>query len=115
MKVAEYVAQGLKNAVEEAPEGYEGSGKCTQGCHSVTIFLKRENGKVVDCKIKATRRCKKLLAITDYMCELVKEKGTVPTKEELLANFPEEKEKDKMENRAEIALSALESALANQP
>ncbi len=109
MKVSEYVKQGLKNFVEAEVEGESGS--CTQGCHRVTVFLKKENGKIVDCKFNATKRCKKLLAIADYMCELVKEKGTAPTKEELLAMFPEEKEKDKMENRVEIALSALKEAL----
>ncbi len=111
MKVAEYVEQGLKNIVEEEPAGYESAGKCTQGCHSVTIFLKKEGGKIVDCKFKATKRCKKLLAVTDYMCELIKKKGEPPTAEEILANFSEEKEKDKMENRVSIALTALESAM----
>ncbi|WP_457601358.1 nicotinate phosphoribosyltransferase [Hydrogenivirga sp.] len=110
MKVAEYVKKGLKNFVEAEAEGNQGS--CTEGCHRVTVFVKKENGKIVDCKFNATKRCKKLLAITDYMCELVKEKGSVPTKEELLSMFPEEKEKDKMENRAEIALRALKEALS---
>jgi NifU-like protein involved in Fe-S cluster formation len=112
MKVSEYVNKGLKNIVDEEPAGYESSGKCTQGCHSVTIFLKKEGGKIVDCKFKATKRCKKLLAVTDYMCELVKKKGTAPSPDEILSNFAEEKEKDKMENRVSIALTALESALA---
>ncbi|EDP75880.1 nicotinate phosphoribosyltransferase [Hydrogenivirga sp. 128-5-R1-1] len=110
MKVAEYVKQGLKNFVEAEEEGLKGS--CTEGCHRVTVFVKKENGKVVDCKFNATKRCKKLLAITDYMCELVKKKGTEPTKEEILSLFPEEKERDKMENRADIALKALKEALS---
>ncbi len=108
MKVAEYVKQGLKNFVE-AGEGL--SGTCTQGCHRVTVFLKREGDRIVDCKFNATKRCKKLLAITDYMCELVKE-GKIPTEEELLSMFSEEKEKDKMKNRAQIALGALKEAFA---
>ncbi len=112
MKVADYVNQGLKNLVDDEPGGYESSGKCTQGCHSVTVFLKKQGDKIVDCKFKATKRCKKLLAVTDYMCELVKKNGQVPKPDEILSNFGEEKEKDKMENRVSIALTALESALA---
>ena len=46
------------------------------------------------------------------MCELAKEKGKIPTKDEILSNFQEEKEKDKMENRVSIALKALEKALS---
>ncbi len=110
MKVSEYVKQGLKNFVDGELEG--ASGTCTEGCHRVTVFIKKEDGKITDCKFNATKRCKKLLAVTDYMCELVKQKGTVPTKEEILANFAEEKEKDKMENRASIALKALQEALS---
>ncbi len=110
MKVAEYIKQGLKNFVETEGEGV--SGTCSEGCHRVTVFVRKEGGKVVDCKFNATKRCKKLLAITDYMCELVKERGEVPTKEELLSMFKEEKEREKMENRAEIALNALKTALS---
>ncbi len=110
MKVGEYVKKGLKNFVEGEAEGKEGS--YSEGVHRVSVFVKLEDGKIVDCKFNSTKRCKKLLAVTDYMCELAKEKGSVPTKEEILSNFQEEKEKDKMENRVSIALKALEKALS---
>lgn len=109
MKVGEYVKKGLKNFVEEA-EGKQGSH--SEGCHRVTVFVKLENGRIVDCKFNSTKRCKKLLAVTDYMCELAKENGEIPSKEEILSNFQEEKEKDKMENRVGIALKALENAVS---
>ena len=110
MKVGEYVKKGLKNFVEGEAEGKVGTH--SEGVHRVSVFVKLENGKIVDCRFNSTKRCKKLLAVTDYMCELAKEKGTVPTKEEILSNFQEEKERDKMENRVSIALKALEKALS---
>ncbi len=110
MKVSEYLKKGLKNFVEEKAEG--SSGECKEGAHRVTIFLKREGDKIKDCKFNATKRCKKLLAITDYTCEILKQRGEVPTKEEILSFFSEEKEKEKMENRADIALTALKQALS---
>ena len=109
MKVSEYIKRGLNNFVEGQEEGVKGS--YSEGVHRVTVFLKKKGNRVEDCKFNSTKRCKKLLAITDYMCELVK-KGKVPTEDELLEMFPEEKEKDKMRNRARIALSALREALA---
>ncbi len=109
MRVSDYVKAGLKNFVEGGAEGI--TGECKEGCHRVSVFIKKEGNRIVDCKFNATKRCKKLLAITDYMCELVKKEGKPPTKEKLLEYFSEEKEKDKMENRANIALSALEEAL----
>ncbi len=109
MKVADYLKEGLKNFTQEKVEG--AVGECKEGCHRVSVFVSRQGDKITDCKFNATKRCKKLLAITDYMCQLVKETGKVPTKEQLLSFFSEEKEKEKMENRADIALSALRQAL----
>ncbi|RLJ70637.1 hypothetical protein BCF55_0915 [Hydrogenivirga caldilitoris] len=110
MKVSDYIKEGLKNFVEGEAEGKQGA--YSEGVHKVTVFVKFKDGKVVDCKFNSTKRCKKLLAITDYMCELLKETGNPPTVEELLSKFPEEKEKEKMENRAKIALNALKNALS---
>ncbi len=110
MKVSEYVRRGLRNFVEGEAEGKKGS--YSEGVHRVTVFVKEENGRIVDCRFNSTKRCKKLLAVSDYMCELAKEKGSLPGEEEILSFFGEEKERDKMENRVRIALKALQSALS---
>jgi NifU-like protein involved in Fe-S cluster formation len=111
MRVSDYVKAGLRNFVEELPEG--SVGECKEGCHRIRVFVEKKGDRISDCKFNATKRCKKLLAIADYMCELVKERGAIPSKEELLSYFSEEKERDKMENRADIALSALKQALSS--
>jgi len=110
MKVAEYLKEGLRNFVEGKGEGR--SGTYSEGCHRVTVFLKVEDGRIKECSFNATKRCKKLLAVTDYMCELVRSRGEVPSREEILEAFAEEKEREKMEHRVNIALSALKSALS---
>ncbi len=110
MKVSEYVKGGLKNFTEDEVLGRSGSH--AEGVHRVTIYVREEEGRVVDCKFNATKRCKKLLAVTDYACERLKETGMLPTEEEILSFFSEEKEKDKMKNRISIALSAIKKALS---
>ncbi|MDW8095385.1 MAG: nicotinate phosphoribosyltransferase [Aquificaceae bacterium] len=108
MKVNEYVEKGLKNLVEDKPEGYEQLGKCTSGCHSVSFFLKGSAEKVEDIKFKATKRCKKLLAVADLVAEKIKEKGKVHLEEEqILSYFSEEAEKDKIKDRLSIVKGAL--------
>ncbi len=116
MKVAEYVNEGLKNMVEEVLEGYK-VGEFKSGCHKVNLMLKLERGKVKDCKFTATKRCKKLLAVADYVCETIKGKSAKSlsvSEEEIVNFFGEEKEKDKIRNRAEIVLNALNSALNSE-
>ncbi len=110
MKVAEYLKEGLRNFVEGEGEGR--SGTHSEGCHRVTVFLKVEDGKITGCSFNATKRCKKLLAVTDYMCELVRSSGQIPSQEEILSAFAEEKDREKMEHRVRMALSALKSALS---
>ncbi|MCS7171430.1 MAG: nicotinate phosphoribosyltransferase [Aquificaceae bacterium] len=108
MRVAEYVEKNLKNLVEEKPEGYTELGKCTSGCHSVSFFIKGGPNKVEDAKFKATKRCKKLLAVADLVAEKIKEKGRVYLDdEEVLGHFPEEKEQDKIRERLSIVRKAL--------
>lgn len=108
MRVGEYVEKGLKNALEEKPEGYSELGKCTSGCHSVSFFLKGSPESVEDIKFKATKRCKKLLAVADFAAERIKEKGKVYIdEEEILGFFSEEKEKDKLRDRIQMVKKAL--------
>ncbi len=114
MKVAEYLKEGPKNMVEEALDGYNKVGEFKSGCHRVNIMLKVERGKVKDCKFTATKRCKKLLAVADYVCENVKGKSTKSlsiSEEDIVSFFGDEKETDKIKNRAEIVLNALNNAL----
>ncbi len=108
MRVADYIKEGLKNMVEELPEGYQEIGKCTSGCHSVRFFMKGLPKRVEDVKFKATNRCKKLLAVADFVAERVKEKGKVEvSEEEVLSYFSDEKEQDKLKDRLRMVKTAL--------
>jgi len=103
--------------VEEAVDGYNKTGEFKSGCHRVNLMLKVERGKVKDCKFIATKRCKKLLAVADYVCESVKGKSVKSltlTEEDIVNFFGDEKEKDKIRNRAEIVLNALNNALNSE-
>ena len=109
MKVSEYHKQGLKNFVEsENLEGYEVLGEAKEKVHRVKCFVKKENGKIVDAKFNASKRCKKLLAIADLTCEKIKENGDTNINfDEILQFFKEEKEQDKMKARLEIVKKAV--------
>lgn len=108
MRVADYLEKGLKNLVEEKPEGYEELGRCTSGCHSVSFFVKRSGEKIEDVKFKATKRCKKLLAVADYVAEGIRRDSKVSLDEKgILEFFGEEKEQDKLKDRIKIVKSAL--------
>lgn len=108
MKVSEYVEKGIKNIVKEEPEGYEEVGKEKSSCHTVSVYVKRSGDRIEDVKIKATNRCKKLLAISDYVAEKMKEIGKLEFEEqELLEFFKEEKEKEKMIDRINLLKTAL--------
>ncbi|MEJ5172434.1 MAG: nicotinate phosphoribosyltransferase [Hydrogenothermaceae bacterium] len=108
MKVGEYVEKGLKNIVEEKPENYKELGKAKSGCHLVTVYIRESEGKVEDVKIKATKRCKKLLAIADFIAESSKSKGKLEIDEDEILNFfKEEKETDKMKDRINLVKSAI--------
>ncbi len=108
MRVADYIEKGLGNMVEEKPQGYEELGRAVSGCHSVSFFVKGTEGKVQDVKFKASKRCKKLLAVADFVADKIKERGRVEfSEEEVLKFFEEEKEKDKLKERLEIVKRAL--------
>ncbi len=110
MKVSDYVKEGLKNRVEQKPEGYELLGAYKEGVHSVECYAKLEDGKIVDAKYVSSKRCKKLMAVADLICERLKGQkidNIKIDKDDILTFFREEKEKDKMENRVSIVLKAL--------
>lgn len=113
MKVDEYLKGGLKNEAQGSIEGLM-SGLCKEGCHKLELFIRKEDNTIKDCKFIATKRCKKLLAISDFLCDEIKGKEEI-NKEQLrqkaLEHFKEEKEKDKVENRINIFLTALEEAI----
>ena len=108
MRAADYIEKGLTSMVEEKPEGFIELGKCTSGCHSVSYFIKGAPDKVEDMKFKATKRCKKLLAVADFVAKRIKEKGRVYLDEgEILKYFSQEKEQEKLKDRIEIVKKAL--------
>ncbi len=110
MKVSQYIKEGLKNKVEEKPEGYTLLGKNKEGVHFVECYIKEEDGKITDAKYKSSKRCKKLMAVADIICEKLKGQNVNNisiNKQEILEFFKEEKEKDKMENRVDIVLKAI--------
>ncbi|WPM31791.1 nicotinate phosphoribosyltransferase [Hydrogenobacter sp. T-2] len=108
MRVVDYIKEGLKNFVEEVPEGYREIGKCSLGCHSVRFFIKGSPERVEDIKFKATNRCKKLLAVADFVAQRIREKGKVDVDDyEVLSYFSEEKEKDKLKDRLNMVKTAL--------
>ncbi|MFN7064985.1 MAG: nicotinate phosphoribosyltransferase [Aquificaceae bacterium] len=108
MRVSNYVEEGLKNLLEERPEGYSELGRFTSGCHSVSFFVKGTFERVEDVKFKATKRCKKLLAMADFVAERIREKGKVYlNEEEVLKYFSEEKEQEKLKERLQIVKKAL--------
>lgn len=108
MRVSEYLEKGLKNLVDEKPSGYEEIGKSKSGCHAVNVYIKRKDGKIEDVKIKATKRCKKLLAIADYVAEDIRQKGRIEIDNQQILNFfKEEKETEKMIDRINLLKLAL--------
>lgn len=108
MRAADYIKEELKNFVEEVPEGYVEIGKCSSGCHSVRFFIKGSPERVEDIKFKATNRCKKLLAVADFVAQRIREKGKVDVDDyEVLSYFSEEKEKDKLKDRLNVVKTAL--------
>ncbi len=110
MKVSEYIKKDLKNRVESVPEGYELLGSAKEGVHKVECYIKKEGNKIIDAKYTSSKRCKKLMAIADLVCEKIKgqEVGKININDEEIINFfSEEKEKDKLQNRLNIVKKAL--------
>jgi len=110
MKVSDYVKEGLKNRVEQKLEGYRLLGAYKEGVHSIECYAKVDDGKILDAKYVSSKRCKKLMAVADLICEKLKGQkidNIKIDKDDILEFFGEEKEKDKMENRMSIVLKAL--------
>lgn len=108
MKVGEYVEKGLKNLVDNPPEGYQELSKVKSGCHIIQAYVKKDGDRVEDIKFKVTKRCKKLLAVADYAAEKIKEKRTLNLdQQEILEFFKEEKDVDKIIDRINLVKSAI--------
>ncbi len=108
MKVSEFLKSGMEHFTAEVPEGFEALPEVKEGCHKLQFFVKREGGKVKECRFKATKRCKKLLALSEKACQLIEERGEIEVSpEELLSFFSEEKDRKKMEERIKIVERAL--------
>ncbi|WP_293442232.1 nicotinate phosphoribosyltransferase [Persephonella sp.] len=110
MKVSEYHKKGLKNFVEQKPEGYELLGSAKEGVHRVEFYIMKNNSEISDAKFSSSKRCKKLMAIADLVAEKLKNQNVSSIKidpQGILDFFKEEKEQDKMRNRLEIVLKAI--------
>lgn len=108
MKVSDFLKNGTEHFVDGAPEGLKALSEVKEGVHRLQFFVREENGKVVECRFKASKRCKKLLALSEKACQLIEERGSleVSTKE-LLEFFSEEKDRKKMEERVKFVERAL--------
>jgi len=112
MKVSEYHKKGLRNFVEEKPKNFQILGSAKEGIHRVECYVQIENNKIIDAKFNASKRCKKLLAVADIICEKLKNQEIDKidiNPDEILEIFNEEKDKEKMRNRINIVLKALEN------
>ncbi len=109
MKVSEFLKNGTKHFTEKEPEGFKALPEVREGVHRLQFFIKEEDRKVKECLFRASKRCKKLLALSERTCQLIEEKGSLNVpKEELLSFFSGEKDRKKMEERAEIVERALQ-------
>ncbi len=104
MKVSEYHKQGLKRFVDSEPQ-FVKKGEAKEGVHRISLYI-LPDGK---CVFNASRRCKKLLAITDFACDYYSQSGRFPSEDEILKFFGEEKDRAKMKARIEILRKAIES------
>ncbi len=111
MKVSEYHKQGLKNWVDEKPEGYERLGQeARSGVHRVSFFARIADGKLADVRFNSSRRCRKLLALADLAAEKLRGQPADDYSlepEELLNFFAEERNKETMRARVDLILQAL--------
>jgi len=110
LKVSQFLKSGMKNFVEERPEGYEILGSAKEGVHRVEIYIKKSQNRITDAKFNASKRCKKLLAVAELVTERLKNQEADKISinpDEILQFFAEEKEKEKMKNRLSIVLKAL--------
>ena len=106
--MSEFLKKGMEHFTAEAPEGFKPLPEVKEGCHKLQFFIKGENGKVKECRFKATKRCKKLLALSEKTCQLIEERGSLDVSpQELLSFFSGEKERKKMEERVKIVERAL--------
>lgn len=106
--MSEFLKKGMEHFTAEAPEGFKPLPEVKEGCHKLQFFIKEENGKVKECRFKATKRCKKLLALSEKTCQLIEERGSLDVSpQELLSFFSGEKERKKMEERVKIVERAL--------
>ncbi|WP_457679557.1 nicotinate phosphoribosyltransferase [Thermovibrio sp.] len=103
MRTSDFLKEeGLKHFTDKKPEGFRELPQVKAGVHRLQFFT---DGK--RWLFNASRRCKKLLALSEVACRLLEE-GKEVKKGELLTLFRDEKDRKKMEERAEIVLRALE-------
>jgi len=102
MRVKDFIEkEGIERFVESKPESFEALPEVKEGAHRIQFFIKEG-----ECRFNSSKRCKKLLALAEVACRLVEE-GKMPSEEELLSFFSEERDREKMKARAELVVKAL--------
>ncbi len=109
MKVSEYHKQGLKWWTDALPAEVVRQAQVQEGPHRLQVFLLPDG----TCRWQATRRCRKLMAIADWVCDYYNQHRQVPSIEAILEFFSEERDKTKMTQRAQLVLKAFEQLLAD--
>ena len=110
MKVSDYIKSGLKNFTEENPADYQLLGEAQEKIHKVKCFVKVDNDLIIDAKFNSSKRCKKLMAIADLICEKLKGQNISSISindNEILEFFNEEKEKNKLIDRINLVKGAI--------
>ncbi len=110
MRVSEYIKSGLRNYLENTPSDYKLLGEAQDKIHKVRCFVKLEDNIITDAKFNSSRRCKKLMAIADLVCEKLKGQNIKQLsidEKEILSFFKEEKEKNKLSERLNLVKKAI--------
>lgn len=110
MKVSEYIKSGLKNYLENTPSDYKLLGEAQEKIHKIRCFIKLEDNIITDAKFNSSKRCKKLMAIADLVCEKLKGQNINQLsidEKEILSFFEEEKDKDKLSERLNLVKKAI--------
>jgi len=110
LKVSEYIKSGLKNYLENITSDYKLLGEAQEKIHKIRCFIKVEDNIITDVKFNSSKRCKKLMAIADLVCEKLKGQNLNQLsidEKEILSFFEEEKDKDKLSERLNLVKKAI--------
>ncbi len=103
MTVKEYHQQGLRYFIDKEPENLKYFSEQSEGAHKIKLFFLKDG----TCRWWTNKRCKKLMALADVACHIYNTEKRVPTDEELLEFFKEEKDEKKMQTRINLLLKTF--------